>query len=110
MNQALFDDVVARIVEHAVSILSDEATKMERENDEANWDKHVTDREAVYAHLFESLLPAIRREVKWALRKAKDNSELNTDIGEISVEGMQKIVDANEKLVKELKADEIYGK
>ena len=29
---------------------------------------------------------------------------------EISVEDMQKIVDANEKLVKELKDNEIYGK
>lgn len=29
---------------------------------------------------------------------------------EISVEDMQKIVDANEKLVKELKGNEIYGK
>lgn len=29
---------------------------------------------------------------------------------EISVEDMQKIVDANEKLVKWLKTDEIYGK
>ena len=29
---------------------------------------------------------------------------------EISVEDMQKIVDANEKLVKEMKDNEIYGK
>ena len=28
---------------------------------------------------------------------------------EVSVEDMQKIVDANEKLVKELKVNEIYG-
>ena len=28
---------------------------------------------------------------------------------EISIEDMQKIVDANEKLVKELKVNEIYG-
>jgi len=29
---------------------------------------------------------------------------------EISVEDMQKIVDANEKIVKELKYNEVYGK